>query len=47
MTGETHIDDIIEATGMSAAKVRSQLTIGYIKGMIRREAGRRVSLNTK
>ncbi len=45
--GETHIDDIIEATGMSAAKVLSQLTILEIKGIIRRAAGRRVSLNTK
>ena len=45
--GETHIDDIIEATGMSAAKVLSQLTILEIKGYIRRVAGRRVSLNTK
>lgn len=45
--GETHIDDIIEATGMSAAKVLSQLTILEIKGYIRRTAGRRVSLNMK
>ena len=45
--GETHIDDIIEATGLSAAKVLSQLTILEIKGYIRRVAGRRVSLNTK
>ena len=45
--GETHIDDIIEATGMSAAKVLSQLTILEIKGYVRRAAGRRVSLNTK
>ena len=45
--GETHIDDIIEATGMSAAKVLSQLTILEIKGYIRRAAGRRVSLNIK
>ena len=44
--GETHIDDIIEATGMSTAKVLSQLTILEIKGCIRRVAGRRVSLNT-
>ena len=45
--GETHIDDIIEATGMSAAQVLSQLTILEIKGYVRRAAGRRVSLNTK
>ena len=43
--GETHIDDIIEATGMGAAKVLSQLTILEIKGYIRRAAGRRVALN--
>ena len=43
--GETHIDDIIEATGMSTAKVLSQLTILEIKGYVRRAAGRRVSLN--
>ena len=43
--GETHIDDIIESTGMSAAKVLSQLTILEIKGYIRRSAGRRISLN--
>ena len=44
--GETHIDDIIEATGMSAARVLAQLTILEIKGYVRRVAGRRVSLNT-
>ncbi len=44
--GETHIDDIIEATGMGTAKVLSQLTILEIKGYVRRAAGRRVSLNT-
>ena len=43
--GETHIDDIIEATGMGAAKVLSQLTILEIRGYIRRAAGRRVALN--
>ena len=43
--GETHIDDIIETTGLSAAKVLSQLTILEIKGYVRRAAGRRVILN--
>ena len=43
--GETHIDDIIEATGMGAAKVLTQLTILEIRGYIRRAAGRRVALN--
>ena len=42
-----YADEIIEATGFSAAKVLSQLTILEIKGFIRRVAGRRVSLNTK
>ena len=45
--GQTHIDDIIENTGLSAAKVLSQLTILEIKGYIRRTAGRQVSLNIK
>ena len=43
--GETHIDDIIEATGLGTARVLSQLTILEIKGYIRRSAGRRISLN--
>lgn len=43
--GETHIDDIIENTGLSAAKVLSQLTVLEIRGFVRRSAGRRVSLN--
>lgn len=42
----SHIDDIIEATGLGTAKVLAQLTVLEIKGFIRREAGRRVSLNT-
>lgn len=42
----THIDDIIEKTGISASKVLSQLTILEIKGFVRRESGRRISLNT-
>ena len=40
----THIDDIVEATGLGAAKVLAQLTVLEIKGYIRREAGRRVAL---
>lgn len=40
----THIDDIVEATGLGAARVLSQLTILEIKGFIRREAGRRIAL---
>ncbi len=44
--GGSHIDDIIENTELSAAKVLSQLTILEIKGYIRRDSGRRVVLNT-
>ena len=41
----SHIDDIIESTGLSTARVLSQLTILEIKGFIRREAGKRIVLN--
>ena len=41
----SHIDDIIEQTGLSTAKVLAQLTILEIKGFIRREAGKRIILN--
>lgn len=41
----SHIDDIIENTGLSTARVLSQLTILEIKGFIRREAGKRIVLN--
>ena len=41
----SHIDDIIEETGLSAARVLSQLTVLEIKGFIRREAGKRIALN--
>lgn len=44
---ESHIDDIIEKTGLSAAKVLAQLTILEIKGYVKRSAGRRVSLNIR
>lgn len=44
---DTHIDDIIEKTGMSTAKVLAQLTVLEIKGYLRRSAGRRISLNIK
>lgn len=43
--GSRHIDDIIETTGYTAAKVLSQLTLLEIKGYIRRDAGKRISLN--
>ena len=41
-----HIDDIIETTGLPAAKVLAQLTVLEIKGFVRREAGKRIVLNT-
>ena len=41
----SHVDDIIEETGLPAAKVLAQLTILEIKGFVRREAGRRIALN--
>lgn len=43
--GGTHIDDIIETTGLGTATVLAQLTVLEIKGYIRREAGRRIALN--
>lgn len=42
----SHIDDIIEDTGLPAATVLAQLTILEIQGYVRREAGRRIALNT-
>ncbi len=44
--GGTHIDDIIETTSLGTATVLAQLTVLEIKGYIRREAGRRIALNT-
>ena len=43
--GGTHIDDIIETTGLGTATVLAQLTVLEIKGYVRREAGRRIVLN--
>ncbi len=40
----THVDDIVEETGLGAAKVLAQLTLLEVRGFIRREAGRRVAL---
>ncbi|MCR5663915.1 MAG: DNA-protecting protein DprA [Oscillospiraceae bacterium] len=40
----SHIDDIVEETGLNAAKVLAQLTVLEIKGFIRREAGMRIAL---
>ena len=44
--GASHIDDVIENTGLSTPKVLAQLTVLEIKGFIKREPGKRISLNT-
>ena len=41
----SHIYDIIASTGLSTARVLSQLTVLEIKGYVRRDPGRRVALN--
>lgn len=41
----THIDDIIEKTGLAAAEVLSELTLLQIEGYVRQEPGKRFSLN--
>jgi predicted Rossmann fold nucleotide-binding protein DprA/Smf involved in DNA uptake len=43
--GSTHIDDITERTELSTARVLAQLTVLEIKGIVRRETGRRFALN--
>ena len=43
--GETHIDEVIAATGFSAAKVLSTLTLLVIRGAVRSHPGKRYSLN--
>ena len=43
--GSTYVDDITERTGLSTARVLAQLTVLEIKGIVRREAGRRFALN--
>ncbi len=40
------IDDVIETTGLSAAKVLAQLTVLEIKGLVCRVPGRRIAVNT-
>lgn len=44
---ETHVDEIIERSGLSTAAVLAQLTFLETKGYVRRLPGRRYSLNTK
>lgn len=43
----SHVDDIIEATGLPTGTVLAQLTLLQVRGYIRREAGMRIVLNTK
>ena len=48
LSGETlHIDDLIEKTGLSTATVLAQMTMLEIRGYVRREPGRRYSLNLR
>lgn len=42
----SHIDDIIEKSGLPTAKVLGQLTMLELKGYVRREPGRRFSVKT-
>ena len=44
--GPRTTEELIEMTGISTARILSQLTILEIKGIIKRDEGRRVSLNT-
>ena len=43
----THIDDIVEKTGLGAATVLTQLTVMTVKGLVRRVPGNRVALNVQ
>lgn len=43
----THIDDIIDKTGLKAQVVLSELTVMQIKGFVSQESGKRFSLNIK
>ena len=43
----THIDDIVEKTGLGAASVLTQLTVLTVKGFIKRMPGNRVALNVQ
>ena len=43
----THIDDIVEKTGLGAAAVLTQLTVMTVKGIVRRMPGNRVALNVQ
>jgi DNA processing protein len=43
----THVDDIIERTGLSVARVLAGLTMMQLRGIVRQEGGKRFSLNIK
>ena len=43
----THVDDIVERSGLPVAKVLAQLTVLEIKGFVKRKPGRNFSLNLK
>ena len=43
----THIDDIVEKTGLGAATVLTQLTVMTVRGIVRRVPGNRVALNVQ
>lgn len=43
----THVDDIVEKTGLGAAAVLTQLTVLTVKGIVRRMPGNRVALNVQ
>ena len=43
----THVDDIVEKTGLGAATVLTQLTVLTVKGIVRRLPGNRVALNVQ
>lgn len=43
----THIDDLVEATGLGAGTVLTQLTVLTVKGYVSRRPGNRVALNIR
>ncbi len=43
----THVDDIVEKTGLGTATVLTQLTVMTVKGIVRRVPGNRVALNVQ
>ncbi len=45
VTPHTHVDDIIERTGLPSAQVLGELTMLQVKGYVSQESGKRFSLN--